>query len=129
MPSHTANAIGADAHHRSLGSILWRVLRIPLLAYVLVLLAMAIFENSLIFFPSRYPEGIWHPPGLEFEDAHFQAPDGTKLHGWYVPHERPRAVVLIAHGNAGNLSHRHDLLQELHDRSDVSVMIFDYRGY
>jgi fermentation-respiration switch protein FrsA (DUF1100 family) len=85
-------------------------------------------ENSLIFFPSVYPDGYWNPPGLKFEDAWFQASDGTKLHGWYVPHDRPRAVVLFAHGNAGNLSHRYDLLQSLHELG-VSVMIFDYRGY
>ncbi len=89
---------------------------------------MMAMENALIYFPSVYPEGIWNPPGLEFEDAWFEASDGTKLHGWFVPHERPRAVVLFAHGNAGNLSHRYELLQEL-SRLGVSVLIFDYRGY
>ncbi len=96
--------------------------------YLLILLVMLAMENALIFFPTAYPDGIWNPPGLEFEDAWFEASDGTKLHGWFVPHARPRAVVLFAHGNAGNLSHRYDLLQEL-SRLGVSVMIFDYRGY
>jgi len=85
-------------------------------------------ENSLIYFPSVYPEGIWDPPGLEFEDAWFESEDGTKLHGWYVPQANPRAVVLVAHGNAGNLSHRYELLQQL-VAMGVSSMIFDYRGY
>ena len=51
------------------------------------------------------------------------------LHGWFVPCERPRAVVLFAHGNGGNLSHRADLLRAFHDRLRVAIMIFDYRGY
>ena len=109
----------------------WRLLRwllIPLLAYGFLLVGMMLMENSLIYFPSVYPDGIWNPPGLEFEDAWFESADGTKLHGWYVPHPHPRAVVLIAHGNAGNLSHRYELLQEL-ARMGVSTMIFDYRGY
>jgi fermentation-respiration switch protein FrsA (DUF1100 family) len=107
-------------------SIRW--VGIPLLIYGSLVLGMLVMENSLIYFPSVYPDGIWEPPGLEFEDASFQSADGTKLHGWYVPHDQPRAVVLFAHGNAGNLSHRYELLEDLNELG-VSTMIFDYRGY
>jgi fermentation-respiration switch protein FrsA (DUF1100 family) len=86
-------------------------------------------ERSLLFFPSRYPDGDWQPQGLAFEDAWFTASDGVRLHGWFVPCERPRAVLLFAHGNGGNLSHRADTLGTLHDRLHVAAMIFDYRGY
>ena len=90
-----------------------RSLRLFLVAYLFVLILLVLMENSLIFFPSPYPDGFWNPPGLQFEDAWFEASDGTKLHGWYVPHEDPRAVVLFAHGNAGNLSHRYEFLDIL----------------
>lgn len=86
-------------------------------------------EESLIFFPTRYPDGDWHPDGLAFEDAHFAAADGIRLHGWFVGHDQPRAVVLFAHGNGGNLSHRAPLLRVLHDHLAVSVLAFDYLGY
>ena len=49
--------------------------------YLLILLVMLLMENSLIYFPAVYPEGIWNPPNLKFEDAWFEAPDGTRLHG------------------------------------------------
>ena len=39
------------------------------------------------------------------------------------------AVVLLAHGNGGNLSDRADIVRVLVDRLGASVMIFDYRGY
>lgn len=87
------------------------------------------WEESLLFHPARYPDGDWHPPGVEFEDAWFTSVDGVRLHGWYVPHPNPRAVVLFCHGNAGNLTDRAATLRLLHDRVGVSVMIFDYRGY
>jgi len=106
-----------------------RWLRWLVVGYLAILVLMMFLEESMIFFPARYPDGDWHPPGLLFEDAWFQAADGTRLHGWYVPHENPRATILFAHGNAGNLSHRADLLQILHDRVGASVLIFDYRGY
>lgn len=102
---------------------------IPITMYFAVVLVAMIFEESLIFFPMRYPEGDWNPAGLEFEDAWFDAPDGTRLHGWYLPHASPRGVMLIAHGNAGNVTHRADQLRYLHYQLNLSVLVFDYRGY
>ena len=101
----------------------------PVFTYLVILILMVVLENSLIYFPSVYPDGNWNPHGLKFEDAWFDAPDGTKLHGWYVPTPNPRAILLFAHGNAGNLSHRIELLEVFSNQLQTSVMIFDYRGY
>ena len=90
---------------------------------------MAKMERSAIFQPARYPEGNWHPAAVQFEDAHFASADGTRLHGWYLPHERPRATMLYCHGNGGNVAYWADAAQLLRDRIGVSVMVFDYRGY
>jgi fermentation-respiration switch protein FrsA (DUF1100 family) len=86
-------------------------------------------HETLLFFPSKYPRGDWSPAGLEVEDCWFTAQDGTRLHGWYVEHPNPRALVLYAHGNAGNVAQWARVLRLLHKRFQVSVMIFDYRGY
>ena len=106
-----------------------RVVRIALLVYLGVFLLAMLFENQLIFFPSKFPAGLWHPVGLGQEDVSLQSADGTRLHGWYVPHDKPAAFVLFCHGNAGNLTHRDDILRSLRDVVGVSVLIFDYRGY
>jgi fermentation-respiration switch protein FrsA (DUF1100 family) len=90
---------------------------------------LAPLEESVVFHPSRYPEGNWQPEGLQFEDAWFRSEDGTKIHGWFVPHEKPRAVVLFCHGNGGSVATWVDALRTLQDRAGVSVMSFDYRGY
>jgi len=100
-----------------------------LIAVVLYVGVSMIYEESLIFFPMRYPQGDWQPAGLSFEDAWFQSPDGLKLHGWFAECNEPRAVVLFCHGNAGNVTHRAETLHALHDLVGVSVLIFDYRGY
>jgi uncharacterized protein len=105
-----------------------RTLVVLLFAYLAIVVLLMIFEESLIFFPAKYPDGDWNPAGLIFEDAWFEAADGTKLHGWFMPHDLPRAVALFAHGNAGNLSHRADLFQALHQLG-IAVLAFDYRGY
>jgi uncharacterized protein len=105
-----------------------RSARIVAIVYLGILLIMMFLERSMVFVPSRYPDGDWRPADLALEDAELSAPDGTRLHGWFVPHEHPRAVILFSHGNGGNLSHRVDILRDLHHLG-AAVMIFDYRGY
>ena len=107
----------------------WRVGRSVLIAYLLIVVAAMFLENSLIFIPTPYPGGEWHPEGLAFEDAWFPSADGTRLHGWYVPTKDARAVVLFCHGNAGNITHRAEILDVLHRQVVASTLIFDYRGY
>jgi len=107
----------------------WRLLRLLLIGYLLIMVVLMIFEESFIFFPMRYPQGQWQPPGLAFEDAWFLSADGTPLHGWYAPHDEPRAVILFLHGNAGNITHRAETLRVLNEFVGAAVLIFDYRGY
>jgi fermentation-respiration switch protein FrsA (DUF1100 family) len=107
----------------------WRVVRVLLVGYLMILLMLTWLENSLIYFPAKYPAGWWKPRGLKFEDAEFQAADSTHLHGWYCEAERPQAVILFCHGNAGNLTHRVDIMQELPRYANASLLLFDYRGY
>ena len=106
-----------------------RAVLIVFLAFLMIVVAAMLLENSLIFFPMRYPGGDWRPAGLKFEDAWFQSADGTRLHGWYVPTKNPRAVVLFCHGNAGNITHRASILDVLQRHIGASTLIFDYRGY
>ncbi len=127
-----SDAPTADKTGQSTGSwrrAAWRLLRPPITVYLLLVLAMMVIENMLIFIPSRHPEGVWQPAGLAVEDARFEADDQTRLHGWYVPCDDARAVVLYLHGNAGNITDRTDILRILHRDVGATVLILDYRGY
>ncbi|MEX0727357.1 MAG: alpha/beta hydrolase [Planctomycetaceae bacterium] len=86
-------------------------------------------DEMLLFFPSKYPAGNWEPKNLEFEDASFEAEDGNRIHGWYCPCEDPRAVILLAHGNGGNIASRASWLTYLQRELRATTLIFDYRGY
>lgn len=93
---------------------------------------LTVFEESQVFQPIRYPgpKGAWDKKEkIGAEDAWFATDDFLQLHGWYLPHKDPVAIVLFAHGNAGNVATQADTLKVLHDRHRLSVMTFDYRGY
>lgn len=110
------------------------------------LIVMA-FEDSLIYFPAKFPEGFWSVEGVparegefvpKIEDCNFMTGDGVRLHGWYCTPQRksggrlapvPASMVLLwFHGNAGNLSHRYDMIKMLM-ALPVNIFIIDYRGY
>lgn len=90
---------------------------------------LAPLERRLLFAPAKYPAGDWQPTTVVYEDVHFQAADGVKLHGWYVPHESPRAHAVVFHGNGGNITLLADTLRILNRRHGLAVLVFDYRGY
>ncbi len=89
-----------------------------------------IFEEQFIYFPAPYPEGNYSliPRSLGVEDHWFTTEDGLRLHGWLVRSDSASPVLLFSHGNAGNISHRLDLLRQLR-RWGFTVFIYDYRGY
>ena len=91
---------------------------------------MVVFEEKLIYFPSKYPEGNWQPEtyGLKAEDCFFATSDSVRIHGWLFQIDTPKATLLWCHGNAGNITHRLDNIRKLLPLG-LNVFIFDYRGY
>ena len=87
-----------------------------------------VVDRSFIYFPSREIEATPGDVGLEFEDVRFQASDGVALHGWFVAGGGDATLVWF-HGNGGNIGHRVGNIRELVERLQISIFIFDYRGY
>lgn len=87
-----------------------------------------LLDRQFIFLPERELEGNPGDAGLVFEDVLFSTSDGVTLHGWFVP-GGGNITFLWLHGNAGNISHRVDHIKLIHQQLEVSIFIFDYRGY
>lgn len=86
-------------------------------------------DELMLFMPTRYPEGDWDPPDLNYRDVDIVSKDGTKVHAWYCPAENPRLIMLYTHGNAGHIASRVSWLRYLQKEARVSVLALDYRGY
>jgi len=93
-------------------------------------LVIMIFEEQFIFFPAVYPDGVYEAEqrALRPEDHWFKTEDDVQLHGWFLRSPDASGTILLFHGNAGNLSHRGEILRRLHS-TGLNVFIFDYRGY
>lgn len=103
---------------------------VPLLfAYLSVVVMLSLVERWLVYPAPRSHEGDWVAADFPHEDVAFAGADGAKLHGWYVPHPNPKAVILFCHGNGENVAELRPLLEQLHDRTDASIFAWDYRGY
>ncbi|MGA7563161.1 MAG: alpha/beta hydrolase [Desulfobaccales bacterium] len=85
-------------------------------------------ERGIVFFPDPDLSGNPGDYGLAYEEVNFEAEDGVRLNGWWLPKEGA-PVLLWFHGNAGNISHRLENLNLLHRSVQVQVFIFDYREY
>ena len=89
----------------------------------------AYIERQFVYPAPRAANCDWNPPDLVFEEVLFNGSDGTSLHGWYVPHPQPRALILYSHGNGECVPQLANRLRILNERIGVTVFAWDYRGY
>ncbi len=85
-------------------------------------------ESFFIYFPQSQFDFSPEEFRLQYREAFFNTEDGERLHGWFFPAEKDSPVILHFHGNAGNISHRLDLVQPF-QRKGFSVFLVDYRGF
>ncbi|MBN8477240.1 alpha/beta hydrolase [Sulfuritalea sp.] len=113
--------------------MLWSAIQIGLLAYA-GLAALIYFKQDALVFQAAMDRGFQATPasiGLRFDSLTLATDDGEKLDGWHVPAGTgmpARGLMIVFHGNAGNIGHRLDYLRMFHDLGYASL-ILDYRGY
>lgn len=110
-----------------------------LIRVVLILAVFAIllffFQNRLIFFPSPWPSAFKLPEQLKFaglSPVTITTSDNVALNAIYAtPLDSARKknkLILINHGNAGNLINRLDRVDKFCELG-FSVLVYDYRGF
>ncbi len=114
-----------------MSSLLGSVLVIGGMLYGTICAYIFFMQAKLIYYPNLPSRELTTSPadiGLEYESITITTSDDIRLHGWFVPADKARGVLLFFHGNAGNISHRLDLLEIFHNLG-LSSLIIDYRGY
>lgn len=101
-----------------------------LLLYAVLVLVACSFQDRLLYQPGVGREHVATPDsrGMDWKSVALKTDDDLTLDAWWIPAEKPRGVLLFFHGNAGNISHRLDSIEQFHGMG-LSVLIVDYRGY
>ncbi|MCD6583325.1 MAG: alpha/beta hydrolase [Candidatus Omnitrophica bacterium] len=98
------------------------------LLIIFFLLYVKYFEKRCIFYPTSEIIATPKSKGLDYQEIYLLTEDGVRLNAWFIEVENPLATLLFCHGNAGNISHRVEMIKMFHDVG-LNVFIFDYRGY
>lgn len=112
-----------------------KLLLAVLVAGVAGVMLLRAFEISQVYHPTREIYVPAEKLGRPFEEVWLKASDGVKVHGWFFPAnmhglrpQRRERVILLCHGNAGNITGRLAMYEALLE-TGVNVFTFDYRGY
>jgi alpha-beta hydrolase superfamily lysophospholipase len=107
----------------------FRVLQLLVIAYVLIVLAVLIFQRHLIYFPTKIPADIVVQAAAEHGFVPWKNPAG-RIIGWKIPTTgTATGSVLIVHGNAGCALDRGYLAGPIHAAATVDVFVLEYPGY
>lgn len=96
-----------------------------------VAMFVAGWVESLFFYPDKATYSAPAQFGLTAEDVWLRAPDGSRLHAWFLPvpaGTATRGTVLHLHGNAANVSNHLPLVAWL-PAQGFNVLMLDYRGF
>ncbi len=87
------------------------------------------YQHNSVFMPDEAPDAGWQPDErIASEDVWFDAPDGPRLHGWWMAHPKAQGTVLYCHGSSGSMQHRVGVFRTLGEIR-LNIFAFDYRGY
>lgn len=104
---------------------------LPALVLLCLWAYVRFIESTTIFLPDKTLTAFPSDEGLNYEDLWAVSEDGFRLHGWFLwsSFSSPDGpVILLLHGNAGNISSRLAKARRL-CKAGYRVYLTDYRGY
>ncbi len=98
--------------------------------YLAIMFYIYFNQDKMVFYPIEDFSMLPSQVGLTYEDVEIKIDESVTIHGWFFPSDDSTnsKVVLLCHGNAGNISNRLETAKYLHDLG-VAVFMFDYREY
>lgn len=84
-------------------------------------------QSGMVFHPRQGLDATPEQWGMRFGEVVFDS-QGHRIHGWWIPGDPEKPVVLFFHGNASVISGLRGHA-ELFRRLGLGILLFDYRGY
>lgn len=98
------------------------------LIYTLLGVLLAVFQEKLLFLPSKLPVDYSYSFSDDFEEINLTSNDGAVLNALHFKNENPKGIILYFHGNSGDLS-RWGTVVSYFVQYQYDVIVMDYRTY
>lgn len=89
---------------------------------------IGLLENRLVYHPQNRKHWL-DSPAERTEEIYLTTAQDVRIHARWYPCEGADEVILLCHGNAGNLSGRGWMCAKLRSSLERSVLVIDYPGY
>ncbi len=111
----------------SKNKVLYMILYL-LLGYLMAVAFLYAYQRNFIYFPDRSAPvpALYNMPDMEVTST--ATGDGLTLRGWYKAPRGTRPVVIMFHGNGGNIGIRNFKARPFLDQG-YGVLLAEYRGY
>lgn len=108
--------------------LLFRTIRILVIAYILISMVLFFFQEKLIFFPEKLDKNFKFSFDQQFEEINIQTKDNKLLHGLLFQSDSSKGLIFYLHGNAGSLN-SWGTVAKTYTTLHYDVFMLDYRGY
>lgn len=95
------------------------ICKISLIFVIFIFISILLIKRFVYFNPSKHFLPI---------QENFDILNNHHLHGWFLQNKNSNKVILLCHGNFGNISHKQRKMIEIRNIG-YSVLAFDYSGY
>ncbi len=93
--------------------------------YLLAVAVMIVFQRQVMY----YPSSVWSAaPHTGIQTVTYVTPDNISITSWYAPPQGDKPVLVMFHGNAGNISDR-AFKQDFFAQHGYGFLLAEYRGY
>lgn len=109
-------------------SSFWIILRNLFIIYLLVCGLLYVFQERLIFFPTKLEKHYQFTFDQPYDEIFIETEDEILLHSLLFKVDDPRGVIYYLHGNAGSLRNWGSVAKVYNDLQ-YDVFLLDYRGF
>lgn len=108
--------------------VLFRTLKLLLILYVLICVALYFFQEKLLFFPDKLDKTYKFSFTQPFDEINTKTNDGKSMNGLLFKTDSAKGLMFYLHGNAGSLESWGNVAKRYTDLH-YNVFILDYPGY
>ncbi len=104
------------------------LVKVVLIAYILLCVALFFFQEKLIFFPQKLDKNFKFDFDQKFEEVNIKSDDDTLLNAILFKSDSSKGLIFYLHGNAGSLN-SWGAAAKAYTSLGYDVFMLDYRGY